>query len=52
MDPYQTWLDMADAIGRDNWRHAGELADAPPPPGAPWMAHAGDTAFEERSSDE
>jgi DNA-binding PadR family transcriptional regulator len=40
--------------GIEWWRaiHAGELADAPPPPGAPWMAHAGESAFEERSSDE
>jgi hypothetical protein len=27
MDPNQTWLDMADAVSRDNWQHAGELAD-------------------------
>ena len=40
--------------GMEWWRaiHAGDLADAPPPPGAPWMAHSGETAFEERSSDE
>jgi DNA-binding PadR family transcriptional regulator len=40
--------------GIEWWRaiHAGELADAPPPPGAPWMAHTGESAFEARSSDE
>ncbi len=27
MDPNQTWLDMADAVSRDNWQLAGELAE-------------------------
>jgi hypothetical protein len=27
MDPTRTWLDIADAVSRDNWQHAGELAD-------------------------
>jgi hypothetical protein len=27
MDPNQTCLDMADAVSRDNWQHASELAD-------------------------
>jgi hypothetical protein len=39
--------------GIEWWRaiHAGELGDAPPPPGAPWMEHAGESAFEERNID-
>ncbi len=46
-------ISSAELGGIEWWRaiHAGELADAPPPPGAPWMAHTGETAFEERSSD-
>jgi DNA-binding PadR family transcriptional regulator len=46
-------ISSAELGGIEWWRaiHAGELADAPLPPGAPWMAHTGETAFEERSSD-
>jgi DNA-binding PadR family transcriptional regulator len=39
--------------GIEWWRalHAGGRADAAAPPGAPWMEHAGHSAFDERSSD-
>jgi DNA-binding PadR family transcriptional regulator len=40
--------------GIEWWRaiHSGEWAEVPPPPGAPWMDHAPDPVFEQRSSDE